>query len=139
MVFKVFLDANIILDFVLKRAGYDEGKTIIGWAESGRINGFVSPSVVQICAYWTAKAYGTPKTKEIMAALLAFLTCIDIPHEQVVFALHSFMEDIEDAFQYYTAHHHQLDFVISRDKKFQQSAFPSLPVIAPAEFIRMLE
>lgn len=139
MIFKVFLDANIVLDFVLKRAGFDEGKTIIGWAESGRIKGFVSPSVVQICAYWMAKAYGTPKTKEIIAALLEFLTCIDIPHEQIIFALHSSMDDIEDAFQYYTANYHQLDFVISRDKMFEKSDFPSLPVIAPAEFIRMLD
>ena len=138
MAFSVFLDANIILDFVLKRSQYEQAKSIIAQAEQGKIKGFVSPSVVQICAYWTAKAYGIPKTKEIMGALLTFLTSIDIPHENVLSAIHSSMDDIEDALLYYTARYHRLDFVISRDLAFQKTALPSLPVLSPEDFSRLL-
>ena len=135
MASKVFLDANIVLDFVLQRDGYERAKTIVLWAEHRKIAGFVSPTVVQICAYWIAKAYGVKKTKEIMTALLTFLSTIDTPHEQVLTALHSSMDDIEDALLYYTALHHGLDYIISKDQAFQKAALPSLPVISPMDFI----
>lgn len=138
MAFKVFLDVNTILDFVLKRDGYEPGKTIITWAEEGKINGFVSPTVVQICSYWIAKAYGVKKAKEIMTTLLAFTRTIDTPHEVALAALHSSMNDIEDALQYYTALHHGMTYVISQDRAFRKAALPSLPVISPTDFIQLI-
>src|SRR5690606_10522565 len=138
MAFKVFLDVNIILDFVLQRDGYKSSKTIITWAEEGKINGFVSPTVVQICSYWIAKGYGVKKAKEIMTTLLAFTRTIDTPHEVVLAALHSSMNDIEDALQYYTALHHKMTYVISQDKVFQKAALPSLQVVSPTDFIQLI-
>ncbi|WP_028298921.1 type II toxin-antitoxin system VapC family toxin [Olivibacter sitiensis] len=135
MAFKVFLDANVLLDFVLRREGYEQGKTIILHAEQKKIVAFVSPTVVQICSYWIAKAYGVSKTKEIMSTLLSFINIIDTPHEQVLTAIHSSMDDIEDALLYYTALHHRLDYVISSDQGFQKAALPSLPVISPIDFV----
>jgi len=139
MAFKVLLDVNILLDFVLQRTAYEEGKRIIAWAEQGRIKGYVSPSVIQICAYWIAKSYGSAKAKEILSSLLSFLDCIEIPHEQVLASLHSSMTDVEDALLYYTALYHNLDFVISRDRHFQQNSLPALPVLSPQEFIALNE
>jgi len=138
MAFKVFLDVNIILDFVLQRDGYKSSKTIITWAEEGKINGFVSPTVVQICSYWIAKAYGVKKAKEIMTTLLAFTRTIDTPHEVVLAALHSSMNDIEDSLQYHTALHHKMTYVISQDKVFQKAALPSLQVVSPTDFIQLI-
>lgn len=138
MAFKVFLDANILLDFTLQRAGYEPSKTIVSWAEQYKIAGFVSPTVVQICSYWLTKAYGVEKAKEIMTSMLTFVATIDTPHEQVLAALHSSMKDIEDALLYYTALHHGLDYIISGDQAFQKAAFPSLQVISPMRFIEMV-
>jgi len=138
MAFKVFLDANIVLNFALQREGYEPSKTIITWAEEGKISGFVSPTVVQICSYWIAKAYGIKKAKEIMTTLLAFTRTIDTPHEVVLAALHSSMNNIEDALQYYTALHHGMTYVISQDKAFQKAALPSLQVIFPTDFIQLI-
>jgi len=138
MAFKVFLDVNIILDFVLQRDGYKSSKTIITWAEEGKINGFVSPTVVQICSYWIAKAYGVKKAKEIMTTLLAFTRTIDTPHQVVLAALHSSINDIEDALQYYTALHYGMSYIISHGKAFQKAALPSLPVVSPTDFITII-
>ncbi|SEM65300.1 PIN domain-containing protein [bacterium A37T11] len=138
MGFKVFLDANVLLDFVLKRANYEQARIIISAVVNGSIQAFFTPSVVQITAYWTAKAYGIEKTKEVIGALLADIECIDIPHDQVVSAVHSSMDDIENALQYYAALYHHLDYVISRDKAFQNAAIASLPVLSPEEFIKMV-
>lgn len=136
MAFKVFLDVNLVLDFVLKRKGYEEAKFIFNHLEDGYFMAFVSPTVVQICSYWIAKAHGVPKTKEIMTALLSFASVIDTAHDQVIAALHSSMSDIEDSLLYYTALQHKLDVIISNDKHFQSVALPNLPVLSPQDFIR---
>ena len=138
MALKVFFDANIILDFVLQREGYVQSMELIAAAEQKKIFAFTSPSVIQICSYWTAKAYGVAKAKEIMAVILSFIQTIDTPHEQVLAAIHSSMTDIEDALLYYTAIHHRMDMVISRDTSFQQAALPSLPVVPPADLLQTL-
>lgn len=46
---------------------------------------------------------------------------------------------LEDALLYYTALYHNLDFVISRDRHFQQNSLPALPVLSPQEFIALNE
>lgn len=138
MAFKVFLDVNIILDFILQRERYEQGKTIVSWAEEGKVTGFVSPTVVQICSYWIAKAYGAEKAKEIMATLLAFVRTVDTPHEVILTALHSSMNDIENALLYFTALHHGMTHVISQDQAFQKAALPPLPVVSPEDFIAMI-
>src|ERR1700743_483634 len=107
MAYKIFLDANILLDFTLKRDGYDQSKQLIELAVDGDVRAFVTPSILHIVGYWLAKAYGSTKTKELLLTLLADITVIDLVHEIAVNALHSKISDIEDALQYYTAMHHK--------------------------------
>lgn len=135
MASKVFLDANILLDFTLKREAYPVSKSIIELVVSGQVQAFITPSIVQIMGYWLAKAYGNTKAKELLLTLLADVTVIDIRHEITLNALHSKIKDIEDAIQYYTAIHHKIDYFVSRDKTLQKEAIPILPVYSPDEFL----
>lgn len=138
MAFKVFLDANILLDFTLKREAYKASKQIFELAVNRKIQAFITPSIVHIAGYWLTKAYGSIKAKELLLALLLDVAVIDISHETVLHALHSRMNDIEDALQYYTAIHHKLDCFITRDKLLQKAAVPVLPVYGPEEFLKIL-
>ena len=135
MASKVFLDANILLDFTLKREEYEQSKRIVELAVIGTIQAFISPSIVHIVGYWLTKAYGNAKAKELLLTLMADVTVIDLPHEIVLNALHSKINDLEDALQYYTALHHKLDYFISRDKHLQKQSIPLLPVYTPREFL----
>lgn len=135
MASKVFLDANILLDFTLKRADYAQSKKIINLAVDGTIEAFMTPSIVHILDYWLAKAYGNLKAKEILLTLLTDITVIDIPHKIVVNSLLSKMNDIEDALQYFTAIHHNIDYFVSRDKTLQKQGSPTLPIYTPKEFL----
>jgi predicted nucleic acid-binding protein len=135
MASKIFLDANILLDFTLKRNEYELSKQIIELAVSGSVQAFITPSIVHILGYWLTKAYGNAKAKELLLTLMADVTVIDLPHEIVLNALHSKINDIEDALQYYTAVHHKLDYFISRDKQLQKQSIPVLPVYTPKELL----
>ena len=89
MASKVFLDANILLDFTLKRSNYQESIQIIELAPDGYIALYITPSIVHIVGYWLGKAYSVAKAKEVLLTLLADVRVIDMPHEIIVAALHS--------------------------------------------------
>ena len=136
MAFKVFLDANIILDLTLKRERFDVSKKIFELAVEGSIQLFITPAIVHIVAYWLTKHYGKKKAKELMLMVLVDVTAIDASHEVVVNAVNAKMDDIEDALQYFTAMHHKLDYFLSNDKLLKKMAIPVLPVIAPYNFLK---
>jgi len=138
MASKVFLEANILLDFTLKRDEYEQSKQIIELVINGTIQAFITPSIIHIVGYWLTKAYGNAKAKEMLLTLMADVTVIDLPHEIVLNALHSKITDIEDALQYYTAIHHKLDYFVSRDKQLQKQSIPILPVYTPQELLAEL-
>jgi predicted nucleic acid-binding protein len=136
MASKVFLDANILLDFTLKRDGYSVSKKIVELVVNGRIQAYITPSIVHIMGYWLTKAYGKATAKELILSLLINIRVIDTNHETTLNALHSKMDDIEDALQYFTAMHHNVDFFITKDKLLRKIATPVLPVYLPEEFLK---
>jgi len=135
MASKVFLDANILLDFTLKRAEYEQSRKIIELAVNGTIQAFITPTILHILGYWLTKAYGITKAKELLLTLMVDVTVIDLPREIVLNALHLKITDREDALQYYTAVHHKLDYFISSYKQLQKQGIPVLPVYTPKELL----
>lgn len=135
MASKVFLDANIVLDFTLKRDAYEVSKEIITLAIHGRIRAFITPSIVQMSGCWLTKAYGSSSAKELLLTLLNDVRLIDIGHETAQLALQSAIPDIEDALQYYTAIHHKLDYFITLDKALLKYSSPALPMYSPSDFL----
>ncbi len=138
MAFKVFLDANVLLDFTLQRGAYTEAKELIGLIEDKRIRGYTTPAVVHILGHYLTKAYDSETAKEIILALLLNIVIIDIKHDTVLFALNSQIKDIEDSLQYYSAIYHKIDYFVSLDKKLRSHGTQSLPIITPAELLNIL-
>lgn len=136
MAFKVLLDANVILDFTLHRKEYESAYVLIEWATIGKIQAFVTPSILHVVAYWLLKEYGDWQTKEILLTLIGDIRVIDIGQDAAINALHSQMSDVEDSLQYYTALHHRLDYVVTRDQGLIKSALSILPACTPEEFIK---
>jgi predicted nucleic acid-binding protein len=139
MASKIFLDANILLDFTLKQEGYSEAKQILDVIIEGKVQAFTTPSVIHIAAYYLTKFYGSKKTKELLLSLLSDVTIIDISHQMTIMALSSKFDDIEDSLQYYAAIQHRLDCFISRDKKLKKDSLPVLPVLKPREFVEIFQ
>lgn len=135
MAFRILVDANILLDFALKREGYKVSRQLIEWAVKGRVQAFITPAILQLTGYWLTEAYGKDRAKELLLAILSDIQVIDIGHEIVVNALHSKISNMEDALSYYTAMHHKLDYFITRDKRLYEAAISVLPVCTPEEFL----
>lgn len=135
MACKVFVDANIFLDFALKREDFLVSKRIFELAESEDIQTFTTPSVIHIVAYWLTKSYGANKTKELILSFLRDTKVIDTDHDVAINAISSRINDIEDALQYFAAMDHKLDYFLTRDKDFIKQALPALPIYLPADFL----
>lgn len=136
MAFKVFLDASVCLDFLLRRDYYSESKKVFLKIFSGEVNAFISPAIVHIIAYYLSKYYGKDLVKNIVLDLLSSVKVIDCSHEIAINAINSQMTDIEDALQYYTAMHHKMGYFISLDQKLIKSAIPILPIYSPEDFLK---
>lgn len=135
MAYKVFLDANILLDFTLKRTGYSEARKIIQKGIDSELQLYTSPAVLHIASYWITKAYSGAIAKNLLITLLADVQIIECDHATVLMAIHSNIDDIEDALQYYAALKYNISYFISSDKKLKKVAIPQLPVYTAKEFL----
>jgi predicted nucleic acid-binding protein len=139
MASRIFLDANILLDFTLKRDHYQYSRQLMEKIVGGQISAYISPSIVHIVGYWLTKSYGANKAKELLLAMLSNITVVEIGHEITIHALHSKIDDIEDALQYFTAMHHKLDAFISEDKRLQKEGTATMPVYSLREFLKIMD
>jgi predicted nucleic acid-binding protein len=139
MASKVFLDANILLDFTLQRTGYEQTMKLIERGINGDIHLVTTPAVLHITSYWLKKAYSAATAKEVMLTLLADVQVIDCDHSTALMAISSNIDDIEDALQYFAALKHSVDYFVSGDKKLKRDAMPQLPVYTSLELLDELQ
>lgn len=132
---RIFLDANVILDQVLKRTHYESTRLLFQHVVSGQFSAFTSPSIIHIIGYWLSKAYGAAKARQIIITLLNDVYVLELNHDITIQAMHSEIADIEDALHYHSAIYHKMDFFVSSDKKLKAAASAALPVIAPQELL----
>jgi predicted nucleic acid-binding protein len=135
MAYKIFLDANIVLDLTLKRKEFENVKNIFNNIQKGIFKAYISSSVLHIVSYILNKEYSVKATKDILITLLQDVTLIDCPNEIAVNALISKINDIEDALQYYVALNHKMDYFISNDKQLKKESLSTLPVLNSSDFV----
>jgi predicted nucleic acid-binding protein len=134
---KVFVDANVILDFILKRKQFESAKTLFELAERNRIKLFISSSLLHIIAHWLTKSLGSNISKTTMLSLLNLVQVVEGNHDCAVQSLESKFVDIEDGFQYFIALMNKMDYIISFDKGFQKYSSEKLPIISIDEYLRI--
>ncbi len=132
---KVFLDINIILDFLLKRAPFDEDAIeIFKLLYKKDINGFVSAISYTQIGYFLQKFTGKPAAKGILRDLNRLLTTVTVDNRTIEEALDSDITDFEDAIQIASALSVTgLHSVITRDKKDFKSS--QILIQSPKEFL----
>lgn len=138
MATKVFLDANVLLDFVLKRKNHQVITSIFELEEHHKVKLFISSSILHIIGYWLSKYLGSTTAKITMIKLLSRVKVVEGSHESSVMALESDFSDIEDALQYSTALLNKMAYLISFDKGFQKFSSKKLPIIDAEAFLKII-
>jgi predicted nucleic acid-binding protein len=136
MGFNIFLDANVVLDQMLKRKEYENTRKVFQLIINGEILAYTSPSIIHILGYWLGKIYNKHETRQRLLILLNDVRVLGLDHQITLQALHSTIIDVEEALQYHTALYHSMDYFISSDKKLKTLESLALPVLTPTELVK---
>jgi predicted nucleic acid-binding protein len=134
MVYKLFLDTNIIIGYVQERKNeLDAIMEIIRLAELGKVELFISESVITTSFYILQKEKidALPVLREICK----LVNVIPFSKDILYYSLEKY-KDVEDGLLYFLAAKAKMDFFIARNVKDFIFLFPSLPVMSPTNFLK---
>ena len=133
---KIFLDTNVVLDFLLARPGeLSKIEHIINLAKEKKIICCISETVISTSMYFLAN-----EKKPALFMLREFCSiCQILPcHSDILHENIESFRDIEDGLLYFLALYHKLDFFITRNHPDFKKASRRLPVFTPTQFIKYL-
>ena len=135
---KLFLDANAVLDLILKRQSFfDNIAKIITIAENKNYTLYISSVTFVNINYIACKFADKKNVLESLKKLRIVFDVLSVSETEIDKALYSKFNDFEDAVQHYCALKYNCNYIITRDlKDFKNS---EIPVMTPTEFLISLQ
>lgn len=131
---KIFLDTNVMLDFLGEREPFFEiAESIINQADKGKLTIFVSALSFATCNYFLSKKFGDAisKGKIIKFKILSEIVALD---EMIIDkSILSTFSDFEDGLQYFSALKANCQYIVTRNEKDFKKA--EIPVFSPSDFL----
>ncbi|HAP95682.1 type II toxin-antitoxin system VapC family toxin [Epilithonimonas hominis] len=134
---KIFLDTNIILDFLGEREGfYEASAKIMTLADKKKIQVYTSPSSISNVFYVLAKYENSKIALEKIRKFKLLCSMSVMDDEVVEKAIHSNFKDFEDAMQYFSALASNCNIIITRNEKDFKNAM--IPVMNAESYLLSL-
>jgi len=140
MAYKIFLDTNIIIDFLQPvRPFHEEAQILFTHIAKDSFTAYISESVITTTPYLIRKEYSPNEINEILKNLNLKLKILSCTNAFITAALQAGPPDFEDALLYQVALHHQMDyFITSNIKDFNKIKNPQLPVLRAKDLNKLL-
>jgi predicted nucleic acid-binding protein len=140
MAYKVFLDTNIIVDFLQPvRPFHQDAQELFLNLSKDIFTAYISETVITTTPYLIRKNYTSDELNTILKNLNRKLKILSCTNLHIFAALQKQRPDFEDALLYEIALHHQMDyFVTSNIRDFKKIQQPDLPVIRARELNKIL-
>jgi len=124
---KILFDANVLLDFFLERNPQPEKiERLFTLIDNKTVEGYVTLSILQICAYYLTSAKGVGVTKGILEMVILKFQLLEGTSKIILNALKSEHPDIEDSIHYFIALENQMNTIVTLDKDFIKLSSPYL-------------
>jgi len=135
---KVFLDTNIVIDFLGERESfYNTSAKIMTLADKKKIKILTSPTSISNTYYLLSK-YENAKTALEKIQKFKVLCSISIMNDEVIEkAITSDFKYFEDAMQYFSALASDCDLIITRNEKDFKNAL--IPVMNAESYLQTLK
>lgn len=131
---KIFLDTNVVLDFILKRSGFAEDAAIIfDLGERNKLNLTLSSLSVNTIDYIVSKNESKKKSRQIIIKLLSLVEVLPVSESTIKKAAMSKFKDFEDAIQNFCAEEGGLNHIITRNVKDYKLS--NLAIQTPKDFL----
>lgn len=123
---KVFIDTNVLLDYLNHRDPFfDDATTIVGLCGERRLEGVISSLTIVNCMYIARKMYTRENLFDQLDWMLNVFTIFPIDKATIRLAAALRPADFEDAVQHYSALQQDATYVITRDKSgFKDFSIP---------------
>jgi predicted nucleic acid-binding protein len=134
----VFLDTNILIDFLSDRKPFSESAAqIISMSENGALNIYISAISFNNIFYILKSSTTNSKLMSLLSELEDIANIIPLDAEILRKSIQSGMKDFEDAIQLFSAMSLKniSVFITRNEKDFRQKL---IPVMAPDEALRHL-
>lgn len=135
---KIFVDSDVILDFLTGRDYYfEEIRQIFNKAINSEIELFTSPVIVANVHYFISKTENTNKANRRISQLLTFIRVLDVGEKEIQSSLDSGFKDFEDGIQNFCAARAQIKIILTRNvKDFKTS---ELSILNPSELMAKID
>lgn len=134
MVNKIFLDTNILIDYIQGRANeLDAIIEIFKLAEIGKIDLYISETIITTTFYVLRKE--KIDALSLFRELCNVVNIIPFSKDILYYPLEKY-NDTEDGLLYFSAVKNKMDYFITRNVKDFIFLFPSLPVMSPTNFLK---
>jgi len=135
---KIFLDTNIIIDFLGERENfYEPAAKILTLADKKKIKILTSPTSISNAYYLLAKYENTKIALEKIRKFKV-LCSISIMNDGVIEkAINSDFKDFEDAMQYFSAIASNCELIVTRNEKDFKNAL--IPVMNAESYLQTLK
>ncbi len=130
----VFLDTNILVDYIQARAGGDDAKQLLMRGRDGEVSLFASFLTFANMAYILN---GKADIYELFAILTSFITVLPMDSDQLQAALLHRAKDFEDMLQYQCAKVAGCDIIVTGNKRHFKE-FSDLPLMTANELLTEL-
>lgn len=134
---RVFIDTNVMLDFLGERKPFYESiAKIATLAEKEKLTMVASPISFATVNYFLTKFENSKIAKEKLRKFKIISEICSLDEQTIEKGLNSSFTDFEDALQYFNATESECDLILTRNgKDFKKSL---LPFLTPDEFIKSL-
>ena len=130
----VFLDTNVVLDYLLEREDfYENANRLFELAYSAEIPMYISSLYVANIAYVARKNFSREILYDIITDLRKVISFTNVDDLTIQRALILRANDFEDAIQYFSALQAGADCIVTRNVK--DFSFSDIEVITPSDFL----
>ena len=130
---RLFLDTNIVIDFLARRSEFLPAANLMQMAIEGKLVLFMTPLTVANITYILRKDLPKEMMKQKLQQLCRFVKISPVTENEINKAFLTENPDMEDAIQYFSAEAVGADCIITRDPKHFNYA--TIPVMNASEYL----
>lgn len=133
---RVFLDTNILIDYIDNRVGADDAEQIFACGFSGEILLYASSLTFANMAY-IIKGRPQEEKYDALRQMAGVVEIVDLRKQEVMAAIDQPVKDFEDMLQYQCAKAAGCDYIVTNDRRHYD--FSDIPHFTSADFVDQLD
>jgi len=133
---RIFLDTNILIDYIDNRAGADDAEQIFACGFSGEALLFASSLTFANMAY-IIKGRTQEEKYDALKQMAGVVDIIDLGKREVMAAIAQPVKDFEDMLQYQCAKAAGCDYIVTNDRRHYE--FSNIPHFSSADFVKQID